>query len=1019
MCQYLIGGLDKELEDSCREALEAFVAHGPGTASDKALRAAGTVIKRGHGPAETVLPSISKEKRATVYAQLESTAALGEAAIERAMSVLPSVRARISNALQSVLLPGIKHRFELVARILEDSAQSEPSRARAAAAVLYVENVNDVVPDTMGAIGMIDDDYALRVVLKELGLGQDSSILHWSERISSLWDDLPFLQGVNLQRGQGPISVTWLDRVNSYVSYLHVLSSEKAPLVLLQPSIICSPLHAIVSLIGLLVLDAVTSSQRKVDSLLVGQTYTFDRHVAIFEGVANDERYQGWLRLKFRNGNAYAHPTLAYQMVATESHRGLSDAGQFQAGAPGRDPLRRFFDWDSPIGPGSISSQVALVTSHRRALEMLKDVQSNGVGLLDNGLTRFLGARPDSSEVRGTVLLVVPSLSVARSLLGRGIHIHSVLVDGWERLQSGRHDLPFLINSPRSPPIVCWSTRGDFPSTSPSWLPAHKCLEASPDDLAQILELDDASADLAHASLWEAATGVAVQIRTTVASAAEVAVVDAIDVYLEAIGTSQALPDYWQYHLASLARALRLLIAATPAEWLVIRRFSSEWSSCLDEKWSSLRLSAVAALSHLREAEARVRKLIESVPDAVNSRAVALTEFLSDPAHTEGNWYLVCDRPAQVRVGASVVRALSLRGVEPVLLRDLTVCATCVITGWVSSSFARRLWAHTPRKVVALTEDSSRRRWEHAAEAQQIPLGQSLLAAVGRGHATPSYTRSPLPGQEDDHDERGSAAKWETEERVPCVFLWVSGESEAKVLQPDARVVVEDGEVVRERVAGQLRPDDRVILGAGTARWSPADEFTGAVIEAVGSSHPEVVQTAKEWRWALRRLYEMQQLSRSQLRARLAAVGVGREEKTIEGWVDLERTSPIAPRGLRNELAALWPLVEQYARHSLDEVAAACTRLRALRLASGRALLQLWKGQTVDLGVDETWLEELVDRLREEVQVYEVEAVGFGEVPRTMLGWWIPPALSGKFESEPAAAVVTNEDEEEADAGTD
>lgn len=74
--------------------------------------------------------------------------------------------------------------------------------------------------------------------------------------------------------------------MNSYVSYSHVLGSEKATLVLLQPSMACSPLHAIVSLIGLLVLDAVTSSQSKAHALRAGQTYEIDNCVVRFEGVA-------------------------------------------------------------------------------------------------------------------------------------------------------------------------------------------------------------------------------------------------------------------------------------------------------------------------------------------------------------------------------------------------------------------------------------------------------------------------------------------------------------------------------------------------------------------------------------------------------------------------------------------------------------------------------------------------------------------------------------------------------------
>lgn len=1016
-CQYLLGGAERELESACRAALEAFVAHGPGTASDEALKLVGAAVKRGEGVTDGVLPPITKAKRDAVSAHLDTLAAAGRATITDAMHLLPALRGRVSGTVRALSFGGIGHRFELVAGILEDPVRAERDRIRAAAAVLCVGPISNAVSDAPDVIEMLDHDYSLRVVLEELRGRADTSFVHWSENVSSLWNDMPFLQGADLHRGDNPIPVTWLDRVNSYVSYSHVLGSERAPLILLQPSIASSPLHAIVTLIGLLVLDAVTSSQRKVDALIAGRRYAFDRHVAVYEGVTSDERIQGWLRLRFRNGHAYANPALANQMLAVKNERALTDAAAFQAGAPGRDPLRRFFNWDSPIGPASISTHIVLVTSHRRALEILERVQSNGVSLIEHKLTEFLGIRPDTSDAHGKVLLVVPSLSVARMLLEAGVLIQSVLVDGYQRLHSGRHDLPFLLNHSRSPPIINWSPSGYFPYKTPSWLPPHKSLEASPDDLANILELDDTT-DLARASLREAAAGMSVQAQMAPTPPAEAAVVDAVDAYLEAVRASQALPEYWRYHLSALARGLRTLIAATPSEWSSIRKYASAWSSSIDEKWSSLRPSAFAGLSDLRHAERRVIALIADTRDPVNSRATALSAFLSERAHAAGQWRLVCDRLEQAKIAASAFRELKIDGIEPVLLRDLAVCSSCVVTGWTSSSFVRRLWAHTPRELVAITDETDRRRWERAAGARRQPGAESVLSAVGGVRQLPSHCAPPSAGREEHRSDDNIEVEWGSDERVPCVFLWVNGESETKVLQPDARVVVEQGDVVRERMASRLRPDDRVILGMGTSRWSPADEFTGAVVDAVETSHPELVETAKEWRRALRRMVETQRLSAPQLRVRLAAVGVGREDQTIEGWLEVERASPIAPRGVRNELAALWPLVEPYAGHSLDDVATACTRLRALRIASGRALLQLWKGQEVTLGVSETWLDQLVDRLRREVQVCEVNAVTFGEVPRAMLGWWIDPELAGKFESESTAPRVISEVEEEDDSET-
>jgi uncharacterized membrane protein YkvA (DUF1232 family) len=1009
ICQYLLGKPTRRLDDACRAALETFATHGPGVACDKAFEMAGAEIKRVEGSTKSVLPSISKEKRAVVSERLDALSALGTATIEKAIRVLAAIRERVATTAQAMVLPGIRHRFDLVASVLEDSDRPERERARAGAAVLYIEGDSDATSDTWGVIGIVDDDYALRVVLEEFGDHQRASCFHWSERIASLWDDLPFLQGMNLQRGDRPISVTWLDRVNSYVSYAYVLSSDKAPLVLLQPSVACSPLHAIVSLLGLLVLDAVTSSQGKAHALRTGRTYEIDGCFVRFEGTAGP--MPGWLTLHLKDGIIYQPPGLASRMIPVDGHR-LSSSREFY-GRPrneGEDPMQRFFDWDSAIAPASISSRLVLVASRRRALDLLEGVESNGVHLLDHGLVRFVAAVPDEIETHSTLILVVPSLSAARLLLDRGIQVQAVLVDGYERLYRGRHELPFLMNRPGAPPIINWSASGYYPTTPPTWLPEHKRLEVSSDDLVSILELDDTENDITHSSLWEAATGMQVQPRTTLLTESESVILSAIDAYLKTVRSLQDLPEYWRYHLTALAKTLQILVASTPAEWSEIRRFADSWSSSTDEKWSTLRASALSGLLDLREAERWVLQLLGNVSDIVNSRALGLSTALSERAPNGEQWYFVCDRPEQAKVVASLVRTLGLRTVEPVLLRDLAVCSNCVVAGWVSTSFARRLWAHTPRTLLALVDEGDRSRWQRVSEAQGRPVGQSLLGSVDRYRSTlaPPYS-AELSENPDEASANNVGVEWDEGKRVPCVFLWITNEPEAKVLARDGRVIVEEGDVVAERVSARLRPDDRVILGLGSGRWSPAEDFTGAVVAAVESSHPELVETAKEWRCALRQLRNTERFTTMQIRARLASVGVQREIQTIEGWIDLDRPSPISPRGLRKELTAVWPLIGQLATHSLDDVIAACARLRGLRNASGRALMKLWKGRTVELDIDEAWLDELVERLRQEVQVYEVEAVTLGEVPAAMLGWWISPMQARRFESESAQTSTAPE----------
>jgi len=1019
LCQYLLGEPSVELEAACVAALQAFAAHGAGAASDKALDAAAAIVKKLEG-AQSVLPSISSAKRLAVARHLDSLAADGTAAVQRARSAIATVRTRINESLEGMSLPGIRHRFELVVRILEDAGRPEHERARAAAAVLYVEEISDVISDRLGIIGMLDDDYALRVVIDELGAAQDGAPVHWSERISSLWDDLPFLQGVNLHRDDVPMSVTWLDRVNSYVSYSHVLGVEKTPLVLLQPSIACSPVHAIVSLIGLLVLDAITAAESKAHALRVGQVYEIDGFFARFEGAMTGPPTPGWLKLRWSDSIQYQPPALADRMIPVETKR-LSPARKFAARprAATADPMQRFFDWETTIGPASISSRLVLVASRQRALDLLEGVQSNGVRLLDHGLVRFVGANADDVETHGTLLLVVPSLSTARHILDRGVRVQAILVDGYERLHRGRHELPFLLNRRDAPSIVNWSATGYYPAEPPVWLPPHKRLEVSSADLAGILELDDSTADLSSSTLWEAATGATIRARLTQIPVDESAVVEAIDAYARALRTSEHLPEYWKYHLAALVRTLRLLVTSTPAEWDEVRRVAHEWSSSIDEKWTSLRSSAATALAGLRNAEKQVLTLLDHIREPVNSRAVGLAAFIAEGKQDE-RWCLVCDRPEQVKVAGSFLRSRGVRNVVPALLHDVAVCTNCVVAGWVSSTFARRLWAHTPRAVVALVDASERQKWNRAADAQRQPAGQSMLGAIGAASTENTGVLS-LAGVHVEMDGDDFDATAINAEKKPCVFVWLVGYAEAKVLARDSRVVVEEGELIRERSPAQLRPDDRVILGVGTSRWSPADEFTGAVVEAVEAAQPNLVARAREWRRALRRLQGQHRLSAEQISTRLAAVGVKRERQTIDGWLDVEHASPISPRGMRTELTRLWSVIADVATCSLDEVADACERLRSLRNASGRALVQLWKGNHVDLGIDATAVSDLVERLRQEVQVYEVEAVTLGEVPEAMFGWWVPASVATHFEADSLASPspsLEDGDGDGDDAGT-
>jgi hypothetical protein len=546
-------------------------------------------------------------------------------------------------------------------------------------------------------------------------------------------------------------------------------------------------------------------------------------------------------------------------------------------------------------------------------------------------------------------------------------------------------------------------------------MPLHKRLEASSDDLLAMLELDASNTHGAYRSLVIAATGLTVQTRVTAYAPGERGIADAIDGYLQLLRSSHSLPEYWRYHVSGLARSLRTLILSTPAEWSEIKRSTIVWKTFSDNRWASVRGTVPEDLFHCRQAEERIARAVLGVSEQWNSRALSLREFISETSSASEHWYVPCERQEHVRAVASVVKALGLPNVEAILLRDLDVCSNCVVAGWTGVSFLRKLRAHTPETLVVLVDENDLSGWNrYVAESSDVSGISSILGSVDPGRSKAQAMTSKHLGADDGHEyERVALPPVERDDSVACVLLWIAGEAVAKVLPRDGRVIVETGNVVCERVATSLKPDDRVILGVADTRWSPADQFTEALVDVIKKSLPNVAHMARDWRRALHAYQNAQRLPIARVRETLAVVGVGRKLPTLEGWLDLDRASPIAPSRVATDLAALWPLIQKHAQYSLEDVVSACRRLRSLRTAASHVLLQRLKGQLVDPQIDQSRLDDIMAHLRQQVNVCEVEAVTLAHVPRVLLGQWIPPGLAESLESDVSVAELPEEAEGE------
>ena len=1023
LCQYLIGSSSPQVTEAAAVALGVFARQGPSAgAVGEIRRALADVHKLVPGSTRTPLPVISEEKRTDVKAALRRFLGLGPDMIEKAQGVVEALKQRLALAPYNELLAGLQHRLDYALGVLGNERSTDADRRQVAAAVLYVSEIQDAVPDTLDFNGLIDDDYALRITLESIGI-PEKDLLHWAERIAALWDDLPFLGGVNLVRDGDAIHTTWLDRISSYACYVHALAPRPDPLLILEPSIVCTPLHSILVLVGLLVLERLTEYGEEVTRLQVGQTYEIDAgFFAEFDGVAAAPA-EGWLRLRFGDGGVvFRPPAIAARMVHVPNRK-LSASKEFGRHLKSQpiDPIQQFFNWSEAIGTASIPSRLIIVTSRNRASEMFDGVSSNGVHLLDEGVVRYIGQEPDLSESGRGLVLVTPTLATARSLVEKGTRVQAILVDGFQRLEAGRHHLPFILLHPKSPSVIAWAQDGYTPDYPPAWLPVHKRLAVSVDDLIQTLALDgenDWKGSTIRASLQQVATGLKPEIIPVSRPDTEARVTEALTAYARAVRSESRLPDYMRYHLGDLSTVLRLLVSATPTDWETIRGFALAWRESITSRWELLRTDTVRELDHLRGLELGVVSAMDDVTAQANSKGEAVLAYLS--SRSDGRRLLVCSRNAQVGAVAALLARHGDLDAEPVLLNELEACSPCLVGGWMGTDFVRRLSAHTPRELAVFVDADERGSLDRFMATRRAVRGDSLLGTLSssqlpRPHAPPP----PQPPQLDLVDESVDLPfpVDQTDEATisPCVFVRLVGGSEVKVLAPESRVIVEDKDGVRERPARSLSPDDRVIIGRGFSRWSPAEEFTQAVVGELKRVQPEIVATARQWREALQRFQVTRGLSADELRKQLEVVGIRRELPTVEGWLLLERASPIGPRHLRSDLGRVWRLVKDYTESSLEDVIAACSRLRSLRWAAGRALLDLWKGKRVDLGVDSRWLTELVRRLRSDVQVRDIEAVTFGKIPSVLIGRWLPSSLASQFENTHQSDVVATADDHLAD----
>ena len=134
-----------------------------------------------------------------------------------------------------------------------------------------------------------------------------------------------------------------------------------------------------------------------------------------------------------------------------------------------------------------------------------------------------------------------------------------------------------------------------------------------------------------------------------------------------------------------------------------------------------------------RQAHRAIFAGLNAISTVRNTKADALLVAIEP----KESWCVVYEYPDQARAITQNARRAEVAGFRPALPRDLEVCRSCVVTGWSSRSFARRPWAHTPRRITALVDARSASQFcERMLESSSSPSANFAVIS------SPSYSRS-------------------------------------------------------------------------------------------------------------------------------------------------------------------------------------------------------------------------------------------------------------------------------------
>ena len=269
-------------------------------------------------------------------------------------------------------LPGIA---DMIARIHEKLASSGEDRRAALACLRYVVEEKDVVNDSLGYLGLVDDVYAVEHTYREIGNRSTWGPL--LGRFNSKW---PYVTRVAFEEASRTI------RLSSFMqavfgNALHGLSKEGNRSCLVLPETgICGLIGAFLACIEPIRAQAASETEHR--ELVTGDDILFgDSKVMIRARYAGVLEYDGdtFHSIEVRGGRrTVSESILSLAHRAARPHKHLSKEGEFiewrESYSP--TPLTHLVGCDFRFG--DLRPEVLLVTRRNRLDELLPEIKPMG-----------------------------------------------------------------------------------------------------------------------------------------------------------------------------------------------------------------------------------------------------------------------------------------------------------------------------------------------------------------------------------------------------------------------------------------------------------------------------------------------------------------------------------------------------------------------------------------------------------------------------------------------------------------